>query len=56
MARGPRIDAAFMPEKRLMLAVLDDALTTLRRRVGTKPVERRQFAEAKRWFASNDRT
>lgn len=46
---------AFLPEQRLMAAVLEDALNTRRRgphATGRSP--RLLYAEVRRWFASND--
>ena len=45
--------AALQPEKRLMLAVLEDAIATLRRQVLARgPRGRRLFAETKAWCVS----
>ena len=50
---GGRIDAA-TPERRLMLAVLADAIYTYRRAAGaTDASGRRLFAETADWFASS---
>jgi len=52
---GHRIDASSMPEKRLMLAVLEDALATLRKYAGSRSLYgQRLYREAQRWFASNE--
>jgi hypothetical protein len=46
--------AALQPEKRLQLAVLQDALATFHRLVGVAgPRRGRHFAEAEAWFASD---
>jgi hypothetical protein len=51
-----QIDASLQPEKRLMLAVLEDAVGTFQKHV-TTPTRRgrRLLAEAEEWFASSDR-
>jgi hypothetical protein len=42
------------PEKRLLLAVLSEAITTLRHTAGARTREgRRRFAETAAWFASD---
>ena len=47
--------AAFQPEKRLMLAILEDAAATLMRRLpARRPEGRRVSREAARWLASTD--
>ena len=47
------IDASLQPEKRLMLAVLEDAVGTFQKYVGaTTRRGQRLFAEAEEWFAS----
>src|SRR5438128_6130269 len=48
-----QIDASLQPEKRLMLAVLEDAVGTFQKYV-TASTRRGQrlFAEAEQWFAS----
>jgi hypothetical protein len=48
------IDASLQPEKRLMLAVLEDAVGTFQKHAGT-PNRRGQrlFAEAEDWFTSD---
>ena len=49
------IDASLQPEKRLMLAVLEDAVGTFQKyAVATGRRARRLFAEAEEWFASDD--
>jgi len=47
-----RADAGLVPEKRLMLAVLEEAVFTYQRDVGVGGVE---FGEVERWFADDDR-
>jgi hypothetical protein len=49
------IDASLQPEKRLMLAVLEDAVGTFQKHAGT-PSRRGQklFVEAEEWFDSDD--
>jgi hypothetical protein len=49
-----QLDASLQPEKRLMLAVLEDAVGTFQKCV-TAPGRRGQrlFAEAEEWFASD---
>ncbi len=50
-----QIDASLQAEKRLMLAVLEDAVGTFQKYAhvsGRRP--RRLFAEAEEWFASTD--
>ena len=50
-----QIDASLQPEKRLMLAVLEDGVGTFQKYAGvTGRRARRLFAEAEEWFASND--
>jgi hypothetical protein len=50
-----KIDASLQPEKRLMLAVLEDAVGTFQKYAGaTSRRSRRLHAEAEEWFA--DRT
>jgi len=52
-----QIDASLQPEKRLMLAVLEDAVGTFQKyAVATGRRARRLFAEADDWFASDDTT
>ena len=48
-----QVDASLQPEKRLMLAVLEDAVGTFQKYV-TAPTRRGQrlFTEAEEWFAS----
>jgi len=48
-----RIDASLQPEKRLMLAVLEDAVGTFQKHVtATNRRARRLFVEAEEWFES----
>ena len=50
-----QIDASLQPEKRLMLAVLEDAVGTFQKYADVSGRRaRRLFAEAEEWFASND--
>ena len=50
-----KIDASLQPEKRLMLAVLEDAVGTFQKYAGaTSRRARRLHAEAEEWFADND--
>ena len=50
-----RFDAALQPEKRLMLAVLEDAVGTYQKRaVAAAPAGRREFLEAQSWIESDD--
>lgn len=50
---GP--DASLQPERRLMLAVLEEAVVEYQRCVGARDTRgRRLFAETARWFASDD--
>src|SRR3954466_16345377 len=50
-----QIDASLQPEKRLMLAVLEDGVGTFQKYAGvTGRRARRLFAEAEEWFASDD--
>jgi len=50
-----QIDASLQPEKRLMLAVLEDAVGTFQKYSGTSTRRaRRLFTEAEEWFASDD--
>ena len=47
--------AAMQPEKRLMLAVLEDAIATLQRTAGrTRRAAVREHDEARAWLASDD--
>jgi hypothetical protein len=50
-----QIDASLQPEKRLMLAVLEEAVGTFQKFsfVGTRQAER-IFSEAEEWFTSDD--
>jgi hypothetical protein len=50
-----KIDASLQPEKRLMLAVLEDAVGTFQKHA-TAPGRRgrRLFTEAEEWFSSED--
>jgi hypothetical protein len=52
-----QIDASLQPEKRLMLAVLEDAVGTFQK-FATAPGRRahRLFAEAEEWFESDEKT
>jgi hypothetical protein len=50
-----RLGAASQPEKRLMLAVLEDAVATFQRSaVATSRAAGRDLAEVQAWFASDD--
>ena len=50
-----QVDATLQPEKRLMLAVLEDAVGTFQKYVNvTSRQGRRLFSEAEEWFASAD--
>jgi len=50
-----KIDASLQPEKRLMLAVLEDAVGTFQKYAGaTNRRARRLHAEAEEWFADDD--
>jgi hypothetical protein len=52
-----KIDASLQPEKRLMLAVLEDAVGTFQKYAGaTSRRSRRLHAEAEEWFADSDVT
>jgi hypothetical protein len=52
---GSRLDANAQPEKRLMLAVLEDAVACFQRGVAaTSPAAVRDFDEVCAWFASDD--
>lgn len=52
--RGVSTD--LQPEKRLMLAVLEDAVACFQKyALSTKPAERQWFAEAAAWLTANDR-
>lgn len=52
-----KIDASLQPEKRLMLAVLEDAVGTFQKYAGaTTRRSRRLHAEAEEWFADPDVT
>ena len=49
------IDASLQPEKRLMLAVLEDGVGTFQKYCGASSRRaRRLFMEAEEWFASDD--
>lgn len=53
---NPGIDASLQPEKRLMLAVLEDAVGTFQKFVIAKDRRaQRIFSETEDWFASEDR-
>jgi len=48
-------DTASCPQNRLMLAILEEALVTFQRGIGSKKAERRrQFYEVDHWIASHD--
>ena len=50
-----QIDASLQPEKRLMIAILKDALLVVRRyQAAEGPWAQRQLREAEEWFASHD--
>jgi hypothetical protein len=50
-----RLDASAMPEKRLLLAVLEDAVITFRRyATSTQRRGQRLFKEAEEWIVSDD--
>ena len=50
-----QIDASLQPEKRLMLAVLEDGVGTFQKYAAAPGRRaRRLFAEAEEWFASDD--
>jgi hypothetical protein len=50
-----QIDASLQPEKRLMLAVLEDGVGTFQKYSGVPGRRaRRLFTEAEEWFASDD--
>jgi hypothetical protein len=50
-----QVDASLQPEKRLMLAVLEDAVGTFQKYVDVHSRHaRRLFGEAEEWFASPD--
>jgi hypothetical protein len=52
---GSGFSAHLQPEKRLMLAVLEDAVTTYQRyAISTQRDEREDFAEVVRWFTAAD--
>jgi hypothetical protein len=52
---GRRFDAASMPEKRLLLAVLEDAVITFQRyTTSTQRRGQRLFREAEAWIVSDD--
>ncbi len=52
---GYRLDASAMPEKRLLLAVLGDAVITFQRyTTSTQRRGRRLFQEAEAWIVSDD--
>jgi hypothetical protein len=51
-----QIDASLQPEKRLMLAVLEDAVGTFQKYVAASTRRgQRLFTEAEEWFASDSR-
>jgi hypothetical protein len=49
-----RPSAALPPEKRLMLAVLEEALLDLRRSIGARTPRARPADEVDTWFAADD--
>jgi len=50
-----QVDSSLQPEKRLMLAVLEDAVGTFQKYVNVRSRHgRRLFSEAEEWFASHD--
>ncbi len=52
---GARIDASISPEKRFILAVLEQAVRDFCREVtATDPRRRREFDEVEAWFASEE--
>lgn len=52
---GARLDASISPEKRFMLAVLEQAVRDFCREVtATDPRRRREFDEVEGWFASEE--
>src|SRR5262245_51080618 len=52
---GVRNDSSICPEKRLMLAVLEEAVSDYQRNLVTSGDEaRRAFRDAEEWFASED--
>jgi hypothetical protein len=52
---GARSDASLLPEKRLMLAVLEDAVAVYRKHVHSRHAAGRQlFEEADEWIRSDD--
>ena len=52
-----RLGAGLQPEKRLMLAVLEDAVATFQRTAtATNRIGARDFAEVESWLASDDVT
>ncbi len=55
--RGARLDAARHPEKRLMLAILEDAIATIGRNAPLNTVTAKHLVEeVEEWYASDDRT
>jgi hypothetical protein len=54
LAVGTRLDARLQPEKRLLLAVLEDAVAAFQRHtLGRTRRAERLFAEVEAWFASD---
>jgi hypothetical protein len=50
-----QIDASLQPEKRLMLAVLEDAVGTFQKYVGSRErAAQRLFSDVEEWFGSDD--
>jgi hypothetical protein len=55
MPSPPSLHSASIPEARLMLAILDDALATYRKEVGRPGLKHRRAAvEAEEWLFSDD--
>ena len=51
----PTVDASLQPEKRLMLAVLEDAVGTFQKYANARDrAGQKLFAEVEDWFASDD--
>lgn len=51
----PAVDASLQPEKRLMLAVLEDAVGTYQKYVNARDrTAQRLFVDVEDWFASDD--
>ncbi len=52
----PRIGASLQPEKRLMLAVLEDAVAVYQRfLLSTRPIDKTEFDDTVAWVWSEDR-